>query len=99
MLYKIALRQKMDQAKTLTTYMESACLEINEEAVVVKKNDSTIANLKADQVIICTGLRPKAQLAESFYGITSDIAMIGDCNAPRLILDATFEGYSIAVNI
>lgn len=99
MLYKIALRQKMEQAKTLTTLLESNCSEIKENEVIVLDKTGKEKIIKADNVIVCTGLRSKRSLAESFYGITPDIAMIGDCERPRNVMDATFEGHTIALNI
>lgn len=97
-LYKIALRQKMDMASTLTKHLETSCVEITEDEVIIEK-DNVRSSIKADNVIICTGLRSKSSLAESFYGITPDTTMIGDCIMPRKIMEATFEGHSIALNI
>lgn len=99
MLYKIALRQKLEQAKTLAVLLEATCSEIRENEVVVSNKEGLLQHIKADNVIICTGLRPKRALAEAFYGITPDVAMIGDCERPRIIMDATFEGHMIALNI
>ena len=99
LLYKIALRQKMEKAETLKILLEATCLEIRENGVVVRTKEGKEEIIKADNVIVCTGLRAKGDLAESFYGITPDVAMIGDCNKPRNIMDATFEGYSISLNI
>lgn len=89
----------MEEAKTLTTLLETTCSEIKENEVVVTNKEGAKQHIKADNVIICTGLRPKRALAESFYGITPDVAMIGDCDKPRIIMDATFEGHTIALNI
>lgn len=99
MLYKIALRQKMELAETLKTLLEATCLEIKENEVVVKTKEAKEQFIKADNVIVCTGLRAKRELTESFYGITPDVVAIGDCDRPRNIMEATFEGHSIALNL
>lgn len=99
MLYKIALRQKMESAKTLTTLLLTTCTEIKENQVTVVDQLGNVKTIRADNVIVCTGLKEKSALAESFYGITPDTVMIGDCVRPRIIMDATFEGYSFAMNI
>lgn len=99
MLYKIALREKMEMAETLKILLEATCLEIKENGVIVRTKEGKEEIIKADNVIVCTGLRAKADLAESFYGITPEVAMVGDCNKPRNIMDATFEGHSISLNI
>ena len=98
MLYKIALRQKIESAKTLSTYLLTTCTEIKENEVTVVDRLGNVKTIKAVNVIVCTGLKEKSMLAESFYGITPDTAMIGDCVRPRIIMDATFEGHSLALN-
>lgn len=99
MLYKIALRQKMDVADTLNIMLQTTCYEIKNDEVIVKNQIGEMERIKADNVIVCTGLLSKTDLAHSFYGITPDVAMIGDCIKPRIIMDATFEGHTIAMNL
>lgn len=99
MLYKIALRQKMDMAKRLNIMLNATCREITADSVIVSDKDGKVLEIPADNVIISTGLRAKSDLAESFYGITPDTAMIGDCISPRKIMEAIFEGHTIAMNL
>lgn len=99
LLYKTALRQKMDMAKTLSVKLESTCQEIKKDAVIMCDKNGDEIKIKADTVIACTGLRAKTDVAEQFYGITPDVVMIGDCVKPRKIMEAVFEGYSFALNI
>ena len=49
--------------------------------------------IEADTVIIATGIRPRTAEAHSYYGITPYTDMAGDVVAPRLILEATYEGF------
>lgn len=99
MLYKIGLKQKIKEAKTLNIMLESGCQKINDHSVIIKDKLGNIKELEADHVIICTGLRSKTEIAEQFYGITPDVAMIGDCIKPRKIMEAVFEGHAIAINL
>lgn len=99
MLYKIALRQKMEMAETLSVRLESTCQEIKKDAVILRDKDGNETEIKADTVIVCTGLRAKTDVAEQFYGITPDVVMIGDCVKPRKIMEAVFEGHSFALQI
>ncbi|MEG6567925.1 FAD-dependent oxidoreductase [Thermoanaerobacterium saccharolyticum] len=99
MLYKIALCQKMQQASTLNTMLKTTCQEIKEDVVVVKTSDGEEKFIKADTVIIATGLKPNKSVAESFYGIVPETFMIGDCIKPRKIMEAVMEGYTIASNL
>lgn len=99
MLYKIALRQKIEQASSLNIMLKTTCREINEGSVVVKTDGGEEKTVKADTVIIATGLKPNKSVAESFFGIVPDTFMIGDCIKPRKIMEAVMEGYAIASNL
>ncbi|MFZ7132568.1 MAG: FAD-dependent oxidoreductase [Eubacteriales bacterium] len=99
MLYKIALRQKIEQADTLNILLETGCQEIQDEGVIIKMRDGEEKFIKADTVIIATGLKPNKAVADSFYGIVPETCIIGDCKKPRKIMEATLEGYSIASNL
>lgn len=99
MLYKIALRQKMDQASTLNVMLKTTCQEIREDGVMVKTNDDEQKFIKSDTVIVAAGLRANEPAADNFYGIVPETFMIGDCVKPRKIMEAIFEGYIIASNL
>lgn len=96
MLYKIGLRHKMDEAKTLQVMLEAGCQEITPEGVRVKTKEGNEVFFSADTVIIATGVRADKKTAESFYGIVPQTYLIGDCEKPRKIQEATMEGYTIA---
>jgi NADPH-dependent 2,4-dienoyl-CoA reductase/sulfur reductase-like enzyme len=99
MLYKIALRQKMDAVKTLTRLTETACTEITDEGVCVQARDGLAQFIHADTVIISTGVAANKAVSEAFYNIVPDTFEIGDCNTPRKIMEAVFEGYTVASHI
>lgn len=98
MLYRIALRQKMDATPTLSRMTESSCTAITPEGVNVTVEGEE-RFLPADTVIIATGLAPRRREADAFFGITPDTFAIGDCDKPRKIMEAVFEGYAIASRI
>ncbi|HAH62255.1 MAG TPA: 2,4-dienoyl-CoA reductase, partial [Treponema sp.] len=100
MLYKIALRQKMEKAQTLHVMLNTSCMEILDGSVEVSSVDGTSkSSLPCDTVIISTGVRANRAVAEEFYGIAPQTFMIGDCNTPAKIMEATFDGYNIAANL
>ena len=99
MLYKIGLRQTMEKCESLTTYLNTQCIEVKDNSVVIKNKDGIVKEIPADKVIVCTGMKSLNTLAESFYGITPNVTMIGDCVKPRKIMEAVFEGHSIALNL
>ena len=99
MLYKIGLRQTMEKCESLTTYLNTQCTEVKDNSVIIKNEAGIIKDIPADKVIVCTGMKSLNILAESFYGITPNVTMIGDCVKPRKIMEAVFEGHSIALNL
>lgn len=98
-LYREGLRQKIEQAKNLSVHLKSNVLRIGETFVEIKNEVGDIIQVNCENVILSTGLTSKKELAHSFYGITPETIMIGDCNRPRNIMDAVFEGYTIGMNI
>lgn len=99
MLYKIALKEKLGKCKSLNIQLNSQCLEIGDNNVLFKDEKGKLINVKADNVIVCTGLKANNDYLNEYYGITSETMMIGDCVKPRKIMEAVFEGHSIALNI
>lgn len=99
-LYRIALRQKYEKLKKpLEIYCNSKVCEIRNNEILVQKKDGNIFSIRAETVILCTGVKPNRELADSFYGITPEIYEAGDVISPRLILEANFEGYGIGKSI
>ena len=98
-LYRIALRQKMDAVKNITKLMETTCREISSDGVTLRANNGKEEFLKVDTIIIATGVKADKDFAESFYGIVPDTFVIGDCERPGNIMDAIFDGYAIASRI
>ncbi|MBQ9840083.1 MAG: FAD-dependent oxidoreductase [Erysipelotrichaceae bacterium] len=100
MLYRIALRQKYESLKNpLKIHCESKATKITKESVVLQSKDGSIKEVYADTVILCTGVKSKRDIIHEFYGITCETYEIGDVIRPRLIQEATFEGYGVGETI
>jgi 2,4-dienoyl-CoA reductase (NADPH2) len=52
-----------------------------------------------DSVIMAVGSRPKKTLSEGLEQAGIPFRAVGDCNTPRMIIDAVHEGYLAAVDI
>lgn len=99
MLYRIALRQHMEKCASLYPLMETKCKEIKADGVVIEEKDGKERFLKADHVLLATGLRPRKELAQSFYGITPETFMIGDCDRVGKVMEANTAAYFSAANL
>lgn len=98
-LYKIALRQKMEQTDRLRVLLNTRCQKIEGNQMYITDNQGETGHIEFDQVIICTGVRSNHETAESLYGIVQDTVSIGDCCSARKIMDAIFEGQMVAMNM
>ncbi len=66
---------------------------------MIEGKDGKEQFLEADHILLATGLRSRKELAHSFYGITPETAMIGDCDQVGKVLEATNDAYFIAANL
>ena len=98
MLYRIAIRQHMERCESLHTMTETTCKEIKVDGVVVE-HEGKDQFIEADYILLATGLRSKRDLAHSFYDITPETAMVGDCDKVANVLEATNDAYFIAANL
>jgi 2,4-dienoyl-CoA reductase-like NADH-dependent reductase (Old Yellow Enzyme family)/thioredoxin reductase len=98
-LYREGLRQKLAAADTLEMLWETVCEEITPDHVVVRHEDGSTSEIEADHVILGAGMKPRSREAQAYFGITPEIAMVGDCVRPRIIMDAVFEGHTYAMNV
>jgi 2,4-dienoyl-CoA reductase-like NADH-dependent reductase (Old Yellow Enzyme family)/thioredoxin reductase len=98
MLYRIAIRQHMDQCPDLHPMLLTVCREIQAKGVVVGNKDGE-QFIAADHVILATGMKAKRDLANSFFGIVQDTFLIGDCNRVGNVKDAVESATMIAMNI
>jgi len=67
-------------------------LEVTGEGAVVS-SDGVERVLQADSVVLALGFRPMSWLRDELEGKVPELHVIGDCNQPRKILDAMWEGF------
>lgn len=98
-LYRLALYQHLDKCTNLTKMTESSVEEISENKVFVRRKDGSLEEINADLVITAVGMKPRRDLAHSFFGITPETYMVGDCTNVGKVIEATNDGYFIGANI
>lgn len=99
MLYRISIRQHMEKFDMIKVMLNAGCQEITEKGAYVRNEKGERVFVEADDVIIAVGLAPKKELAFSFYGIVPETYMVGDCDRPGRVLEATNDAYFIAANL
>lgn len=98
-LYRLALGQHLKAQETLSIKYNSKVKEISKNEVVYYDENGNELSIKADHIINTVGMQPKTNEAHSFYGITPQTYMVGDCYKVARVLEATNDSYFIASNI
>ncbi len=70
-------------------------LEITDEGLAITTKDGEKQNLQADSIIPTSPLKPDTTLFESLQGKAPEVYAIGDCQEPRMIVDAIADGWRI----
>ncbi|HRR70184.1 MAG TPA: NADH:flavin oxidoreductase, partial [Desulfomonilia bacterium] len=70
--------------------------EITDQGVVVLDRWGNKSLIEANNVVIALGARPADVMMEAARDCARETYVIGDCKEPRKIINATFEGASIA---
>lgn len=92
LLYKEGLKIIMESRHNLSWMTGTTCKQITENGVIAVDCERE-KFYEADSIVLATGMKPLKDLAESFYGITYDVKIIGDCVKPRKLDDAIYEGF------
>lgn len=66
--------------------------EITTHEALIETKEGMTQKLKADWVVIATGMRSLRKVAHELAGECADVRLIGDCVKPRRIRDAVVEG-------
>jgi thioredoxin reductase len=74
-------------------------MEITDEGLVITTKDGEKQTLQADSIVPTSPLAPNTELLKSLEGKAPEIYAIGDCQEPRMIVDAIANGWEIANQI
>lgn len=80
-------------------HLETGCKEIGPDGVVIQGKDGQPVKIDADSVVMATGFRPQAALAEGYEALGMDVYVVGDCNRVGNVMSATESAYSAALQI
>jgi NADPH-dependent 2,4-dienoyl-CoA reductase/sulfur reductase-like enzyme len=78
---------------------QAKVFEIDGRKVVFFDGEGSRQYLETDSVVLATGAVSENDLAPKLRNKVAEIAIVGDCNAPRIITDAIHEGYNAALGI
>jgi len=70
--------------------------EVTNDGVITSDRSEEKKRLKADTVVLALGFEPRDELHQALMGKVAELRAIGDCAAPRKIIDAMWEGFRFA---
>ena len=91
--FRLGLLLDWSNKKGVTMITGVKDMEITDEGLVITTKDGEKQTLEADSIIPTAPLKPNDELSKSLEGKVPEIYAIGDCQEPRLIVDAIREGY------
>ena len=96
-LYRSALLEQLSGQTCFTFLPNRAILSLSPNGVLLRAGAGAEEWIEADSVVLGTGMRPRAALADSFAELIYDVRMVGDCVKPRRINEAHSEGWFAAM--
>jgi pyruvate/2-oxoglutarate dehydrogenase complex dihydrolipoamide dehydrogenase (E3) component len=81
--------------------LETSVEKINDNSVILQSKGAVEEVKDIDMVVLCLGAASDNRLADDlkWEGKLPDILTIGDCNMPRKMTEAIYEGYVAALHI
>lgn len=78
----------------------SKIMEFTDQGVVVQDENGNTTVLEADTAVIALGLKADTSLYEDIMEIMpADTYLVGDCEGPKNVFNATFKGFNVAVEL
>ncbi|MCI8538803.1 MAG: FAD-dependent oxidoreductase [Oscillospiraceae bacterium] len=87
----------MEKDPNIESFTGLRCTEITGSGVTAVDGAGVSHVLAAPKVILASGMKPLAQLRDSFQGAARDVTAVGDCLKAGNIHHAVFTGYSAAL--
>ena len=72
---------------------------IESHCVIITDQENRKEEVKADVVILASGAASLNDLEKEIEGRIREICVVGDCNKPRKIIDAVYEGFQAALRL
>ncbi|CAG9000854.1 MAG: NADH oxidase [Candidatus Celerinatantimonas neptuna] len=97
--HRRALIPRMKASENLSWSLNASVNEINTDAVKYVAEDGLEYTEFCDMTLFATGMKSRGEIVESLRDSVDWFVPVGDCVAPRLVRDATYEGMSAALDL
>ena len=90
------MKELAEHTKVLTGLYAS---EITENGLICTDKNGKEIIIDADTVLLATGMRARTEAVDALRGTAPNVQIIGDCNRPLNIRNATFRAYHAGLDI
>lgn len=80
----------------VVSHTEATCYEISDSGIRCATKDGELF-IEADSVILCVGMRARAEVRDSFAHSAFDVINIGDCKQARLVKNAIHDALNASI--
>jgi 2,4-dienoyl-CoA reductase-like NADH-dependent reductase (Old Yellow Enzyme family)/thioredoxin reductase len=94
--YYNMFRDAWERLPNFKYHLNAHCTDIGISKVTYRKADNTEHTVEAGSVVIAVGMKPRNDLAISFYGAGDRFFIIGDCSAAGNVQKAIRSAFSTA---
>ncbi|MCL2197641.1 MAG: FAD-dependent oxidoreductase [Defluviitaleaceae bacterium] len=98
-LYRHSLYGHIEKCKSLHMQLNSSVKEIKADGVSYVDTNGKETFAEAELILHATGMASRKELAFSFYGITPNTSVVGDCDKVGNINHAINDSYFVAASI
>ena len=75
---------------------ETQVVEIREEGAMISDQHGQRSLIPADSIILAVGMKADGMALDEIMGHIPEVYWIGDCVAPRRVINAIWEGFRLA---
>lgn len=90
---------KAEKIDRVHIHLNSRCLEITDQGVIIEEANGEKRLLEADSVILATGFRPDEQAKKNLEDAAFDVIFVGDCIKVGDLLQTSSTGLYAALRI
>ena len=84
----------------VTVWSNQEVVKISENGVLIRdKSNDEERTIGADYVVLALGAKPERMLADALEGKDLELYCVGDCEGPRIIKEAIYEGSMVGRKI
>ena len=95
--HRPALMRELEKHLKVCTGMQA--MEVMKDGLLCMDKQGRRVFFPADTVLSAAGLSPRRELVDSLRGTAPEVAVIGDCDRPGIIRNATFRAYHAALDL